>query len=32
LQLGMTRDELFAALNGHTKGASGLILRVRHPS
>ena len=32
LQPGMTRDELFAALNGHTKGAAGLILRFRHPS
>jgi Raf kinase inhibitor-like YbhB/YbcL family protein len=32
LQPGMTRDELFAALNGHTKGAAGLILPFRHPS
>jgi hypothetical protein len=32
LQPGMTRDELFAALNGHTKGAAGLILRFRQPS
>jgi hypothetical protein len=32
LQPGMTRDELFAALNGHAKGAAGLILRFRHPS
>jgi hypothetical protein len=32
LQPGMTRDELFAALNGHTKGAAGLIVRFRHPS
>jgi Raf kinase inhibitor-like YbhB/YbcL family protein len=31
LQPGMTRDELFAALNGHTKGAAGLIGRFRHP-
>jgi len=32
LQPRMTRDELFAALNGHTKGAAGLIVRFRHPS
>jgi Raf kinase inhibitor-like YbhB/YbcL family protein len=32
LQPGMTRDELFAALAGHTKGAVGLIGRFRHPS
>jgi len=32
LQPGMTREELFAALNGHTKGAAGLIVRFRHPS
>jgi hypothetical protein len=32
LQPGMTREELFAALNGHTKGAAGLIGRFRHPS
>jgi Raf kinase inhibitor-like YbhB/YbcL family protein len=31
LQPGMTRDELFAALKGHTKGAAGLILRFAHP-
>jgi Raf kinase inhibitor-like YbhB/YbcL family protein len=31
LQPGMTRDELFAALKGHTKGAAGLILRFTHP-
>jgi Raf kinase inhibitor-like YbhB/YbcL family protein len=31
LQAGMTRDELFAALKGHTKGAAGLILRFTHP-
>jgi Raf kinase inhibitor-like YbhB/YbcL family protein len=30
-QPGMTRDELFTALNGHTKGAAGLIGRFRHP-
>jgi Raf kinase inhibitor-like YbhB/YbcL family protein len=28
---GMTRDQLFAALAGHTKGAAGLIGRFRHP-
>ena len=27
----MTRDELFAALKGHTKGAAGLILWFTHP-
>ena len=32
LQPGMTRDELFAALAGHTKGAAGLVVRFRHPS
>jgi hypothetical protein len=31
LQPGMTRDELMAALSGHTKGAAGLIGRFRHP-
>ncbi|HZO22398.1 MAG TPA: YbhB/YbcL family Raf kinase inhibitor-like protein [Steroidobacteraceae bacterium] len=31
LQPGMTREELFTALNGHTKGAAGLIGRFRHP-
>lgn len=31
-QPGMTRDELFAALAGHAKGAAGLIGRFRHPS
>src|ERR1700681_3243066 len=30
LQPGMTRDELYAALNGHAKGAAGLIGRFRH--
>ena len=30
LQPGMTRDELLAALNGHAKGATGLIGRFRH--
>jgi len=32
LQPGLTRDELFAALSGHTKNAAGLIGRFRHPS
>jgi Raf kinase inhibitor-like YbhB/YbcL family protein len=32
LQPGMTRDELYAALAGHTKVAVGLIGRFRHPS
>ena len=32
LQPGMTRDELFAALAGHTKIAAGLVVRFRHPS
>src|SRR5580698_6776156 len=31
LQPGMTREELFAALNGHAKGGAGLIGRFRHP-
>ncbi len=31
LQPGMTREELFAALNGHAKGAAGLIGRFTHP-
>jgi Raf kinase inhibitor-like YbhB/YbcL family protein len=31
LQPGLTRDELFAALTGHVKGAAGLIGRFRHP-
>jgi Raf kinase inhibitor-like YbhB/YbcL family protein len=31
LQPGMTRDELFAALAGHSKGAAGLIGRFTHP-
>jgi Raf kinase inhibitor-like YbhB/YbcL family protein len=30
LQPGLTRDELLAALKGHTKGAAGLIGRFRH--
>jgi Raf kinase inhibitor-like YbhB/YbcL family protein len=30
LQPGMTRDELLAALNGHTLGAAGRIGRFRH--
>jgi hypothetical protein len=29
---GLTRDQLFTALAGHTKGAVGLIGRFRHPS
>jgi len=32
LQPGMTRDELFTALNGHAKGSAGLVVRFRHPS
>jgi Raf kinase inhibitor-like YbhB/YbcL family protein len=32
LSPGLTREELFAALSGHTKGAAGLIGRFRHPS
>jgi Raf kinase inhibitor-like YbhB/YbcL family protein len=32
LQPGMTRDELFSALAGHSKGAAGLVGRFRHPS
>ncbi|MGE0258594.1 MAG: YbhB/YbcL family Raf kinase inhibitor-like protein [Alphaproteobacteria bacterium] len=31
LQPGMTREELAAALQGHVKGAAGLIGRFRHP-
>jgi len=31
LKPGMTRDELLAALAGHTKEAAGLIGRFRHP-
>lgn len=31
LQPGLTRDELLAALTGHTKGAAGLIGRFTHP-
>ena len=30
LQPGMTRDELFAALAGHAKGAAGLVGRFKH--
>ena len=30
LQPGMTRDELLAALQGHAKGAAGLIGRFKH--
>ena len=32
LQPGLTRDELFQQLNGHTKGSAGLIVRFRHPT
>ena len=32
LQPGLGRDELLAALAGHTKGAAGLVRRFRHPS
>jgi Raf kinase inhibitor-like YbhB/YbcL family protein len=32
LQPGMTREEVFAAINGHTKGAAGLIGRFTHPT
>jgi Raf kinase inhibitor-like YbhB/YbcL family protein len=32
LQAGMTRDELFAALSGHTMNAAGLVGRFQHPS
>ena len=32
LQSGMTREELATALQGHVKGAAGLITRFRHPS
>jgi phosphatidylethanolamine-binding protein (PEBP) family uncharacterized protein len=28
---GLTRAELFDDLNGHTKGAAGLVLRFTHP-
>ena len=31
LQPGLTRDEVFAAITGHTKGAAGLIGRFTHP-
>lgn len=31
LQPGLTRDELMSALNGHSKGAAGLIGRFTHP-
>ena len=32
LQPGMTREELAAALQGHVKGAAGLVTRFRHPA
>ena len=31
LQPGLTKDELFTQLTGHTKGAAGLVVRFRHP-
>ena len=31
LPAGLTRDQLFADLKGHTKGTAGLILRFTHP-
>jgi hypothetical protein len=31
LQLGMTREELAAALNDHVKGSTGLVTRFKHP-
>jgi Raf kinase inhibitor-like YbhB/YbcL family protein len=31
LSAGMTREQLFTALEGHAKGAAGLIGRFRHP-
>ena len=31
LQPGLSRDELFKALEGHTKGAAGLVMRFTHP-
>ena len=31
LQPGMTRDELAKALDGHVKGAAGLVTRFKHP-
>jgi Raf kinase inhibitor-like YbhB/YbcL family protein len=31
LEPGLTRDQLFEKLNGHTKGAAGLIGRFTHP-
>jgi len=32
LQPGMTREELAAAIQGHVKGAAGLVTRFRHPA
>jgi Raf kinase inhibitor-like YbhB/YbcL family protein len=32
LEPGMTREELATALQGHVKGAAGLVARFRHPS
>ena len=31
LDAGLTRDELLGKLNGHAKGAAGLVVRFRHP-
>jgi Raf kinase inhibitor-like YbhB/YbcL family protein len=31
LKPGLTREEIIAALNGHAKGAAGLIGRFKHP-
>ena len=31
LQPGMTREELLKALDGHAKGAAGLVMRFTHP-
>ena len=31
LEPGLTKDQLFEKLNGHVKGAAGLIGRFRHP-
>ena len=32
LQPGLTREELATALQGHVKGAAGLVTRFKHPS
>jgi len=31
LQPGLSRDDLFKALDGHAKGAAGLVMRFTHP-